>query len=127
MEIRRLRNFGITMAVVLSIIGSIMLWYDKPNCMYLYIVSGVLLFCSLVAPKLLIPLEWCWMKLAYILGYIMTRVILTIVYYLAVTPVGLLRQLFNRDPLREKIDKSVETYWEPVDPTGPKSRPYKPY
>lgn len=123
----RLRNFGITMAVVLSIIASLLLWYNKPAWMYFYSASAFFLICGIIAPKLLFPIEWVWMKLSQILGYIMTRVILITVYYLAVTPIGLLRQLFSKDPLGIKIDKSADSYWQPVDPKGPKSRPYKPY
>ena len=126
-EKRRLRNFGITMAVVLSIIGTVLLWYNRPAMPYLFGIAAVFLICGLGFPKLLSPIEWAWMKLAFILGSITTRIILVIVYYLAVTPIGLLRQLFCKDPLDIKIDKNAESYWKPVDPKGPKSRPYKPY
>jgi len=126
-EKRRLRNFGITMAAVLTIIASILLWNDKPAFLYLFATSAVFLLSSLLYPKLLKPIESIWMKFASILGYVMTGVILTIVYYLAVTPIGLLRRLFSKDPLGLKIDKSAKSYWRPVDPKGPKSRPYKPY
>ena len=126
-ENRHLRNFGIIMAVVLSIIGSVLLGHDIPACIYLFTISGIFLVSGLAFPKLLYPIEWGWMKLANILGYIMTRVILTITFYLIITPIGLLRQLFSKDPLDIKIDKSAESYWKPVDPEGPKTRPYKPY
>ncbi len=126
-EKHRLRNFGITMAVVLTIIGSVLLWNDKPAWLYFYAIAFVFLISGLAFPKLLYPVEFVWMKLAFILGYIMTRIILTIVFYLAVTPIGLLRRLFSKDPLEMKIDKNAESYWKPVDPKGPKSRPYKPY
>ena len=126
-EKRRLRNFGITMAVVLSIIGSVLLWNDRPACIYYFVISSLFLICGFAFPKLLYPIEWAWMKLAFILGTISTRIILTIVFYLAVTPIGLLRRLFSKDPLDMKIDKNAKSYWKPVDPKGPKSRPYKPY
>jgi hypothetical protein len=126
-EKRRLRSFGIIMAVVLSLIASVLLWNDRPVCMYLFVISSLFLISGIAFPRLLKPIEFVWMKLAFILGYIMTRIILTIVFYLAVTPVGLLRQLFSKDPLDMKIDKDAASYWKPVDPKGPKSRPYKPY
>jgi hypothetical protein len=124
---RRLRNFGIVMAVVLSIIGSVLLWNDNPAGINIIIIAGVFLFCGFAFPVLLYPIEWLWMKLAAALGYIMTRLILIIVYYLVVTSIGLLRQLFSKDPLEIKFNKEAESYWKPVDPKGSKSRPYKPY
>ncbi|MCP4705869.1 MAG: hypothetical protein GY865_14815 [candidate division Zixibacteria bacterium] len=115
------------MAVVLSIIGAVLLWNDRPACMYLFIIASCFLVCGIVFPKLLYPIECIWMKLAFVIGAISTRIILIIVYYLAVTPIGLLRQLFSKDPLDIKIDKSTESYWKPVDHKDSKSRFYKPY
>lgn len=126
-EKSRLRKFGITMAVVLLIIGSVLLLQDRAVYLYFYMAGGFFLLSGILVPNILYPIEWIWMKLAFIFGYIMTRIILTIVYYLAVTAIGLIRRIFSRDPLDMKIDKSSDSYWQPVDPKGPVSRPYKPY
>ena len=126
-EIYRLRKFGIVMALVLSLIGAVMLSSGKTVWPYLFGVAAGYLICGLLLPGLLIPVEWLWMKLAGILGYVMTRLILTVTFYLVITPIGLLRQLFGNDPLNLKIDKKEESYWIPVDPKGPVDRPEKMY
>jgi len=126
-ENRRLRNFGITMAVMLSLIGTVLLWYEKAAWPHLFAIAAVFLIIGLAFPKLLNPIESVWMKLAFVFGTVATRIILIVTYYLVVTPIGLLRQLLSKDPLDIKIDKNAESYWKPVDPGGSKNRPYKPY
>lgn len=115
------------MAFVSLLIGTVLLLYDRPAWPYILAVAAFFLGCGLLFPRLLIPVEWLWMKLAFILGYIMTRIILTVAFYLVITPIGLLRQLFGKDPLKLKLDKKVESYWTPVDPEGPVNRPEKMY
>lgn len=124
---RELRKFGITMAVALGIFGSLFLWRDKPAWPYLYAAAGMFLFLGVIAPRLLAPVEWAWMKMAHYLGLVMTRVILTITFYLVVTPLAVAMKLFGRDPMNRKFDPDATTYWVPVDPDGPTSRPEKPY
>lgn len=124
---RQIRRFGITMGAVLAVIGGILLWYGNPSWPYLFTLAGFFIICGLLFPRLLWPIEWFWMKLSGVIGIVMTRLILTLVYYLAITPIGLLRQIFGKDPLKIKIDRTVASYWIPVDPDGPTSRPDKPY
>jgi len=57
----------------------------------------------------------------------MTRVILSLTFYLVLTPMGLIMKIFGRDPLNRRFDESAKSYWVPVDPDGPTSRPDKPY
>jgi len=123
----RLRKFGITMAVVLSIIGLFLLWYDRTAWIYLFGIAALFLLSALTSPRILIPIEWLWMKLGRYLGYVSTGLILTITFFLVITPIGLLGRLFGRDPLHLKFDKQSDSYWTPVDPKGPVSRPEKPY
>ncbi len=56
-----------------------------------------------------------WMTFAQILGWFMTRVILSIFYYLVLTPVGLLMRLLGKDLLDMKIDRSAQSYWKKRD------------
>lgn len=64
-----------------------------------------------ILPVLLRPLYLLWMMIAVSLGFVMTRVILTIFYYLVLTPVGLFRRLLGHDSLHRKIDRDAGTYW----------------
>ncbi len=73
---------------------------------------------SLVSYTVMKPIHIGWMTFAFILGWINTRILLGIFYYIILTPIGLVMRLFGKDLLDEKIDKSKSTYWidRPVAP-----------
>ena len=122
-----LRKFGLTMAIAFAAIGGFMLWRDKPAWMYLFAIAGFFLVFGLTLPRLLAPIEWAWMKFAYALSFVMTYVLITLIFYVAITPIGLVMRLLGKDPLALKFDKNAKSYWVPVDPNGPCSRLDTPY
>lgn len=124
---RELRKFGVTMGCAFAVFGGLFLWRAKPVWPYLFGIAAFFLIFGLLLPRLLAPIEWAWMKMAHFLGQIMTRVILSLAFYLVITPLGLIMKLFGKDMLHRRFDSSVSTYWVPVDPEGPTSRPDKPY
>jgi len=126
-DVKALRKFGITMCAALAVIGGLALWRDKASSPYLFGVSAFFLVCAVILPRALAPIEWAWMKLARYLGIVMTHVLLTLTFYLMITPIGLLLRLFRKDTLELKFDRNAESYWSPVEPDGPCSRPDKPY
>ncbi len=66
---------------------------------------------GLAAPIILWPLQKIWMMVAVILGWVMTRIILSILFYLVITPISLLGRLFGKRFLDLKIDRSATSYW----------------
>ena len=124
---RALRKFGLVMTVPLLILGALLWWKGKPAAPYLLALAGFFLIIALVLPRILQPIEWVWMKLAHILSAIMTRVILTLTFYLVITPLGLAMRLLGKDLLHLKFEQNRQSYWVPVEPDGPQSRPDKPY
>lgn len=110
---RELRQFGITIGIILGLLGVWFLWHGKEWYSLLFIVSGVFLFLGIVLPLLLKPIHKLWMSLAVLIGWIMTRVIITILFYLIVTPIGLLARLCGKDFLNTKLDRNVDSYWLP--------------
>jgi hypothetical protein len=63
-------------------------------------------------PRLLVVPNRLWMGVAEAMGFVMTRVILGLVFFLIVTPIGLLRRLTGGDPLGRR-SRSAESYWKP--------------
>lgn len=79
----------------------------------LLLASGVtLVLLGAFRPQSLVVPNRLWMGLAEALGFVMTRVILGIVFFLFVTPIGLARRLFGGDPLGRRA-RSAESYWKP--------------
>jgi len=82
-------------------------------------VSGGLLLLSLLRPGVLHPVAWLGRKLADILGRAIGLITLALLFYLVITPCGLARRIFVRDPLGCRIDKKRKSYWVERQPPGP--------
>ena len=124
---KELRIFGLTMTIAFAVLGLIFIWRDFTGWIVLFCISGFFLLTGLALPFILRPIEWLWMKVAHVIGIVMTYVLLTLTYYFIITPIGLLMRLFGRDPMKRKFDKNAGSYWSDVDPEGPTNRPEKPY
>ena len=122
---KELRQFGITIAVVLGFLSSWFLWQGRDGGYLLLIISIVFLALGLFLPNLLKPLQKLWMTLAVLLGWLMTRVILIVLFYLVVTPIGLLARLCGKDFLNKKFDRKADSYWIPREVTNPDKRKYE--
>ena len=106
-----IRNFGLIIGAVLIAIMMLLFWKEKQSYDILMIVGVVLCVTSLILPVILKPFYFAWMTFAVILGWIMTRVILSLVFYGIITPIGLLSRLVGKEFLNLKLNKKENTYW----------------
>lgn len=106
-----LRKFGITVGIVVGLIGGLLLWKDRESYPYFLTISVFLIVSGILFPKVLLPLQRVWMTIAVIMGWFMTRVILSILFYLVFTPIGLIARLMGKEFLELKIDKRRDSYW----------------
>lgn len=110
-----LRKFSVTMFVALAIIGTFLIFRHKESYAWFYSAGSLLLLTGIFAPGALKPVYIIWMKLALMLSWINTRLILLVIFYLIFTPVGLIIKLFNADLLDKRIEKNRESYWRKVE------------
>lgn len=110
-ERRDLRKFGITMCIALAVLAALLFWRGKGIYVYAGLLSPVFLILGLAAPVVLWPVHKVWMSLAYVLGWVMTRVILSLLFFLGITPVGVLGRLFGKKFLDVGMQDSRKTYW----------------
>jgi hypothetical protein len=82
---------------------------------------------GLVKPALVRPVFVGWMMCAFPVGWLVSRLILAAVFYLVVTPTGLLLRLCGHDPLRRCPDPAAETYWTAKPPTRDPRRYLRPF
>lgn len=111
-----LRKFGLTMAVALAIFGGLFLWRGKPVAQYLFIAAAVFAFFAALLPRALKPVQMIWMTLAFVLGWVMTRVLLTIVFYVGITPIAFIARLSRKRFLDLRFQPDAESYWEKRPP-----------
>lgn len=112
---KNLRKFGITMGWASLIIALLILIRHKHSILPVSIISGVFFIIAFIAPIVLKPVYIFWMKLALILNWANTRLILFIIFYFIITPIGLVMRLFGGDLLDRKIEKHKESYWREKD------------
>ena len=106
-----LRNFGIIVGIILLIISGFLFWKEKES-FQIFLAIGIILFLTAIAlPSVLKPVYWIWMIFAIILGWFMTRVILSLLFYVVFTSIGLTLRFFGKQFLELRWDKSKESYW----------------
>jgi len=112
-----LRKFGITIGIAVGMLGGLLFWKQKDYYYYFLIVSFVLIFLGISIPLSLKPLQKVWMTIAVIMGWFMTRVILSVLFYFGLTTIRIISLLFSKRFLDIKFDKdnNIESYWIPVE------------
>lgn len=106
-----LRKFGITIGIVLLLIGLVLLYYSKAACFYFIIIGFMLVASGILAPVILLPLQKLWMIFSILLGFVMTRVILSVLFYLVLTPMNIIARLFGKRFLDLRFNKEKRSYW----------------
>ena len=111
MSNKELRKFGLVTGAMLILFFDLLiplLWGVSPP-LWPAIVAGVLATMALLLPASLGPVYKVWMRFAEALGWINTRIILSVIFYLVILPVGMLMRVFN-DPMSRKFDDSADSY-----------------
>jgi len=108
---KELRNFGITIGIALGLLGGLFLWRGKTYYSYSFIIAAAFLFLGLTLPAALKPLHKVWMTISILMGWLMTRVILIILFYGILTPIGFIGRLCGKDFLDIKLIKNAPSYW----------------
>ena len=110
---KQLRQFGCMVGTALILVGGWQLYGQIHSIarIGLWSVGGFLVLSGLLMPKTLVPVYKIWMGLATVLGWINTRILLGLIFYLIFTPIGLVMRLSGRDSLTQRIDRAANSYW----------------
>ena len=122
-----IRKFGLVIAIALGVIG-IFVYVKFANfdvVGWLWGIGLLFLILGFILPSVLRPVYRIWMLLAYFIGGIVSRVILTVLFYVVLTPTGLVLRLFGKDVLDQKFDKRRESYWVKKDLSGHTKEQYR--
>ena len=113
------RSFGIVFFVVFLLIALYPLLKGSDLRIWSLISSFIFLILGLINSKLLTPLNIVWLKFGLFLGKIISPLIMGLIFFFVVTPIGIIMRLLKRDLLSLKYNKK-KSYW--IEKTGPKSR-----
>ncbi|MCP4644994.1 MAG: hypothetical protein GY851_31420, partial [bacterium] len=103
------------MAAAFVVLGLVRSWLAGQMLPWFFAVASVFLVAGIVVPSLLRPVFVAWMKLAEVLNWIMTRVMLSLVFYLMIVPARFINQWRGNDPLKRDWDLKSESYWEDAE------------
>ena len=112
------RNFGIVFSIVFLLISLYPLLKSGDIRVWSLVVSFIFLILGIFNSKILSPFNKLWFKFGLLLGKFVSPLIMMIIFFFVVTPIGILMRLFRKDILNLRFNKK-DTYW--IDKKGPKS------
>lgn len=129
LEINRktLRNFGLLFFGIFSIWAGMMYWKTNPYWLWPVMASIGFILIGIFCPMVLRQPYRLWMSLAFVMGWFMTRLILSILFFVVMTPMGIILRLLKKDLLDETIHKDAMTYWNKYEGMQDKDRYGKQY
>ena len=105
------RSFGLVFFAVFLIVALWPLKNEEDIRLWSLVLSIIFLILGILNSKLLTPLNKLWLKFGIFLGRKVTPIVMGIIFFLTVTPTGIIMRLFNRDFFNKKIKKSSKSYW----------------
>jgi len=113
------RSFGFVFAAFFAVLATYNWWHQRAIWPLYLAVAVAFLAVALLWPNALAPANRLWTKLGHILGMIVSPIVLSLMFFLVVTPTGLLMRLLGKDPLRLRRDSGAGSYWIVRRPPGP--------
>jgi hypothetical protein len=122
-DVKQIRKFGLVALIFFGSLCALGIWQEKPLPSYLFGALSILGMGFILIPAPLSPVYAAWLKIAQFIGRLINILILTLAYYLVITPTALIKRLFSGPALPLKPDKSVLSYWvSREEPAQPKER-----
>jgi hypothetical protein len=114
---RQLRSFGFLVGGVFALLGT---WpaavHGLPPRVWALVLAAALVLPAAIHPRILAQPYRAWMALGHALGLVNTRIILSLFFYLVLTPVGVVLRWMGKDPMRRAWDPAAVSYRQPREP-----------
>jgi hypothetical protein len=119
------RSFGFVFAGLFALLGTLSVYHGGQNWYYWFPLAALFGVLAYIAPQVLAPLNRLWAKFGHLLHMIISPVLLGILFYLCISPIGFLLWLVGKDPMRRKFEPSAKSYWMVREPPGPAPETFK--
>jgi hypothetical protein len=113
------RGFGIVFAGFFALVSALSWWRGHNAWHWTLPLAALFLVIAYTYPKVLAPLNILWMKFGLLLHKIVTPVVLGLLFFVTITPIGLLARACGKDFLRLRLDRGAKSYWIERTPPGP--------
>ena len=105
------RNFGLVFFIIFLILGLWPITNGEEIRIWLILLAFIFLILGIMESKLLSPLNRLWFKFGIMLGAIVAPIVMGAIFFIVVTPIGIVMSIIGKDLLNKKHDKKKETYW----------------
>ncbi len=119
------RSFGLVFAAVFALIGLVPLRHGEAPHWFILALAACFAVAGLVAPSVLRPLNVVWFQLGRLMGRVVNPVVMGAVFFLGMTPIGIILRLRGKDLLSLKLDRKAASYWIARDVAAPASQTMK--
>ena len=109
---RDLNILALLFLVIPGLIGAYQLFLKGSGSGYVWMGAGLALCLCRIIPPLFRGIYRVWLGFSVILGYFISRILLTIVFFLVIMPIGLFMRLLGKDPMERKLDPAAASYWQ---------------
>ncbi len=110
---RELRKSGLLVGGVFTALGVVSWLRHKPAAPWLLTPGVLLMVFGLLAPRTLKYIYLAWMSLAIVLGFVVSNILLTVFFFVVITPIGFIARCSGKDFLGLKLDPKAASYWLP--------------
>ncbi len=105
------RSFGLVFVAFFAIVAIYPLFFGGDLRVWAAVLAAGFAAVAVARPQLLRPLNVAWFKLGLLIGRFMSPVVLSLMFFCVIAPIGLLMRVFGHDPLRLKRKGSADSYW----------------
>jgi len=113
------RGFGFVFAGFFALVSGLSWWRGHTGWHWPLPLAAVFLAVALVHPRLLAPLNKLWLKFGLLIYKVMNPLILGLLFFVTIAPIGIVMRLFGKDFLRLRLDREAKSYWIERAPPGP--------
>jgi hypothetical protein len=127
-DVKQIRKFGLIAFIFFGSLCVLGIWKEKALPTYLFGALSLLGLGFILIPIQLEPVFSAWLKIAHLIGRVVTTMILTLAYYFVITPSAIIKRLFGGAPMPVKPDRDASSYWvSRTEPVQAKERFLKRY
>lgn len=119
------RGLGVTFSIICLVIGIAQMYRDHDWWIVWLSVAAVFLILAYFWAAPLRPLNKLWHRLGLLLFHVVNPIVMGIVFFSTIFPIGVLMRLFGKDPLKLKLDRAAQTYWQERAPASAVQRNMK--
>lgn len=110
-DTKAIRIFGVTLFAFFGILAAVGFWLGKGIGVVFFTFLSTMGLIFFILPKPMTPVYALWMKVSHVIGVMITAFVLSLAYYLVMTPAALLKCLFGGRPLQMNADPDQDSYW----------------